>query len=68
MDLHARKYQIIEDLFHVKEPTVLEELENILKKVKDISDENKQILDERLLAFEQNPTDLLNWNDIKNHW
>lgn len=71
MDLAARKYSFIEEIFNVEEDT-FEKLEIILKLDKiekmGVPSEHKDELDRRLEAYRENPQDLLDWDDIKNEW
>jgi len=72
MDLQARKYNFMEQLFAIDNERIVEALERTLKKEKEISQRisasNKKILDQRLESYKNNPDDLLNWEDVKNDW
>ena len=71
MDLSARKYSFIEEIFNVEEDT-FERLEKILKKAKvdklEISSEHKEELNKRLETYRKNPQNLLDWDELKNEW
>jgi hypothetical protein len=71
MDLSARKYSFIEEIFKVEEDT-LEKLEKILKKDKldkiGVPSEHKDELDKRLESYRENPEDLLDWDAVKKDW
>ncbi|WP_269227494.1 addiction module protein [Flavobacterium eburneipallidum] len=71
MDLSARKYSFIQEIFKVEEDT-FEKLEKILKKDKldkiGVPTEHKDELDKRLEAYRKNPQDLLDWDDVKKNW
>ncbi len=71
MDLSARKYSFIEEVFKVEEDT-FEKLEMTLKKDKldklGVSSEHKDELDKRLEAYRENPQDLLDWDSVKKNW
>jgi hypothetical protein len=71
MDLSARKYSFIEEIFNVENDT-FEKLEKILKKDKlekiGVPAEHKAELNKRLEAYRKNPQDLLDWEEIKNEW
>lgn len=71
MDLSARKYSFIEEIFKVEEDT-FEKLEKILKKEKmdklGVPSEHKEELDNRLESYKENPQDLLDWDAIKKDW
>jgi len=71
MDLSARKYSFIEEVFKVEEDT-FEKLEMTLKKDKldklGVSSEHKDELDKRLEAYRENPQDLLEWDSVKKNW
>ena len=72
MDLEARKYNFIQELFNVDRECIMDTLESVLKKEKEehqeISATNKKVLDERLENYKNNPNDLLDWEDVKNDW
>ena len=72
MDLQARKYNFMEQIFTIEKESVLEALERTLKQereeVQEISTANKKILDERLESYKNNPDDLLDWENVKNAW
>jgi hypothetical protein len=60
MNLESRKYNIIQELFKVKEESVIYTLEQVLKKEKiesiDISEELKKILDISLTQIDEGKT------------
>lgn len=72
MDLEARKYQFIQELFSIDRESIIDTLERVLKHEKEahqeISIENKKELDNRLESYKNNPEDVLDWNDVKNDW
>lgn len=72
MDLDARKYHFIQELFSVDSERILETLERVLKfekeKQQEISTENKKELDNRLESYKNNPKDVLDWEDVKRDW
>ena len=72
MDLEARKYHFIQELFSIDRDSIMDTLERVLKKEKEeyqeISAANKKTLDERLESYKNNPDDLLDWDDVKNDW
>lgn len=72
MDLQARKYNFMEQLFAIDKESILEALERTLKKEREesqqISAANKKVLDQRLESYKNNPNDLLDWEDVKNDW
>lgn len=72
MDLSARKYHFIEELMTVEEESVMEALEQVLKREKEakerISKANKKELDQRLKNYSENPENILDWQDVKNEW
>jgi hypothetical protein len=71
MDLAARKYNFIEEIFNVENET-FEKLEKILKKDKiektGVSLEHKVELNKRSGDYKDNPQDLLDWDKIKDEW
>ena len=72
MDLMARNYNFMEQIFSIEKESVLDALERTLKKekeeVQEISASNKKILDQRLESYKNNPDDLLDWENVKNDW
>jgi putative addiction module component (TIGR02574 family) len=72
MDLEARKYNFIQELFTVERESVIDTLERVLKREREeyqeISTENKKELDNRLENYKNNPNDVLDWKDVKENW
>jgi len=72
MDLDARKYHLIQELFSINSERIIDTLERVLKFEKeqnqDISTENKKELDNRLESYKNNPKDVLDWEAIKRDW
>lgn len=72
MDLDARKYHFIQELFNVNSERILDALERVLKFEKEqqqeITTENKKELDNRLESYKNNPKDVLDWEAIKRDW
>ena len=72
MNLEARKYNFIQELFSVKKESVIDALERVLKQEKEQHTENstaqKKELDCRLESYKNNPDDVLDWETIKNDW
>ena len=72
MDLEARKYNFIQELFSVDEEKIMTTLERVIKQEKEehqeISSAHKKELDNRLEGFKQNPNDVLDWEDVKDNW
>lgn len=72
MDLDARKYHLIQELFSINSERIIDILERVLKFEKeqnqDISTENKKELDNRLESYKNNPKDVLDWEAIKRDW
>ena len=72
MDLEARKYNFIQELFSVDRESIMDTLERVLKKEKEehqeLSASTKKVLDERLESYKKNPNDLLDWEDVKGDW
>jgi hypothetical protein len=68
MDLSARKYHFIEELLKVKSESLMEQLEKVLKMENDISKSHKDILDERLEHYKNNPKEILDWDSVKEKW
>lgn len=72
MDLEARKYQFIQELFKIDKEQVMTALERVLEKEKEekqeISTDHKRALDSRLKDYKKNPDDVLKWEDVKANW
>lgn len=72
MDLEARKYNFIQELFTIEKESVIATLERVLKREKEehqeISTEHKKELDNRLESYKNNPNDVLDWKDVKENW
>ena len=72
MDLEARKYHLIQELFSIDRESIIDTLERVLKREKEehqeISTENKKELDDRLESYKNNPNDVLDWKNVKNDW
>ena len=72
MDLEARKYNFIQELFKIKKESVMDILERVLKSEKeesqDVLNAHKNELENRLKDFKNNPNDLLDWKDVENQW
>jgi len=72
MDLEARKYHFIKELFSIDKESILDALELVLKREKEgyqeISTEHKKELDNRLENYKSNPNDVLDWEDVKRNW
>ncbi len=72
MDLEARKYNFIQELFSIDKENIMTTLEHVLKKEKEehqeISIAQKKELDGRLESYKNNPDDVLDWEDIKQDW
>src|SRR5690554_2801199 len=72
MDLKARKYNFIQELFKVDKENVMTALERVLKQEteehQEISKANKKELDSRLKSYKDNPDDVLDWEEVKRDW
>ena len=71
MDLATRKYNFIRELIDIDKESIIEALERVLKqKIAEeaLDDALKQELDNRLSVYQENPEDLLDWEDVKNDW
>lgn len=72
MDLEARKYNFIQELFSIDKEKIMTTLERVLKQEKEehqeISTTHKKELDSRLESYKNNPKDVLDWKDIKRDW
>jgi putative addiction module component (TIGR02574 family) len=72
MDLEARKYQFIQELFKIDKEHVMAALERVLKReneqCQEISKAHKKELDSRLKSYKKNPNDVLDWEDVKADW
>ena len=72
MDLEARKYNFIQELFSISKESSMSVLERVLKREKEeyqeISTAHKKELDNRLESYKNNPNDVLDWKDVKENW
>ncbi len=72
MDLEARKYNFIQELFSIDKEKIMTTLERVLKQEKEehqeISTAQKKELDNRLESYKNNPDDVLDWEDVKRDW
>lgn len=72
MDLEARKYHFIQELFNIDKENIMTALERVLKQEKEehqeISTVHKKELDNRLGSYKNNPNDVLDWEDVKDDW
>ncbi len=71
MDLATRKYNFIRELIDIDKESIIEALERVLKQIREeetLDDALKQELDNRLSAYQDNPEDLLDWENVKNDW
>ncbi len=75
MDLATRKYNFIRELIDIDKESIIEALERVLKQIREEEEEEetlddtlKQELDNRLSAYQDNPEDLLDWENVKNDW
>ena len=72
MDLEARKYNFIQELFSIDKEKIMTALENVLKQEKEENQElsavDKKELDNRLESYKNNPNNVLDWEDVKRDW
>lgn len=71
MDLEARKYYFIKEIFNIDKESVMDSLERVLKiemERTDISPSNSEELDNRLKNYMENPSNVLDWDTIKKNW
>lgn len=72
MDLEARKYNFIQELFSIDKEKIMTTLERVLKQEKEehqeISTAHTKELDNRLESYKNNPNDVLDWEDVKRDW
>jgi putative addiction module component (TIGR02574 family) len=72
MNLETRKYQLIQELINIDSASIIDALENVLKREKeehqDITEEHKIELDKRLESYKNNPNNVLDWQDVKHNW
>ena len=59
------KYRLIEKLIQTEDEEILSQVEAILEKTGELSDEHKKILDERLASHKANPLEGRSWNEVK---
>ena len=72
MDLEARKYNFIQELFSIDKEAIMTTLERVLKQEKEENQEvsavHKKELDNRLESYKNNPDNVLDWEDVKRDW
>lgn len=72
MGLDARKYHLIQELFDIKKESIIDALERVLKREKEAHQEmskaHKKELDNRIENYKNNPSDLVDWEDVKRDW
>lgn len=72
MDLEARKYNFIQELFNVDRDSIMDVLEQVLKHEKEehqeVSEADIKELDNRLESYKNDPKDVLDWEDVKRNW
>ena len=72
MDLEARKYNFIQELFGIDKESIMTALERVLKQEieeqQEVSAMQKKQLDNRLESYKNNPDDVLDWEDVKGDW
>lgn len=72
MNLATRKYYFIQELMKIDKESVMDDLEQIIKREKeehqDLSTEQKEELDYRLKLYRENPDDVLDWDEVKESW
>ena len=72
MDLEARKYNFIQELFGIDKESIMTALERVLKQEieeqQEVSAMQKKELDNRLESYKNNPDDVLDWEDVKGAW
>ena len=71
MDIEARKYYFIQELFKIEDENIISELEQVLlkdrKNEKEISNGHISTLDKRFKEFSEN-AETLSWKDVKQEW
>lgn len=72
MDLAKRKYNLIREFVKVDKESVIEALELVLKQEKEAQEEisivNAKELDQRLESYQNNPDELVDWENVKKDW
>lgn len=72
MDLEARKYHFIQELFSIDSESIIDTLERVLKREKEeyraLNSDQKKELDNRFKDYKKNPNNILDWEDVKNDW
>ncbi|CAN5593985.1 hypothetical protein BH11BAC5_BH11BAC5_24790 [soil metagenome] len=67
MDINAEKKQIINGIIEEKDEWVLKAIKKLLDLDygEDISDEHKNILNDRIADYKTNPADFMDWENFK---
>ena len=72
MDLEVRKYNFIRELVSIDSENILDALESVLKREKEVQQQidtaTKGILDQRMESYKNNPDGVLDWEDVKANW
>ncbi|MFD2035643.1 addiction module protein [Belliella marina] len=67
MDIQTIKIDLIHWLTKLDDASLLEKLQSLKEKHEfGLGEDHKKILDERLELYEQNPDELIDWEDIVN--
>ena len=67
MNIEFERRQIIEELSHLEDEWIFNEIKRVLGLDVDdeVPEEHKQILDERIREFESGQMETVDWEDIK---
>lgn len=65
MDIQSIKIDLIHWLTELQDRKILEQLQAFKKSQEEgLSDSHKALLDERIAAYEKDPENVLNWDDV----
>ncbi|MET0392293.1 MAG: addiction module protein [Chitinophagaceae bacterium] len=66
MNLDAEKKEIIREILRTEDDWVLKAIRKLLDlHITEVSDEHKHILNERIAAYEANPDQVIDWEQLK---
>jgi hypothetical protein len=66
MILNSEKKEIIREILRTEDDWILKAIRRLLNlHVEDISDEHKNILNERIAEYETNPDNVIDWETLK---
>ncbi len=67
MDIELEKKLIIDEINNIRDEWILKAIKKLLDidYQEEVSEEHQQILDDRIAFYEANPSQVLEWDDVK---